>query len=230
MKKASELKIDGYYFDDEFKDWYTVEKIENATVHVSFDNHPRETFDYDDMLRDAYTDGSELDVPIQRLHPDAIVPEYQTAGAAGFDLHITEDITVPANTVKVSHYTDSPDEYVPLDLVYSEFSLTNDNHAIAGTGWAFEIPVGYELEIRSRSGLAFKYRIISYNGTIDSDYRGEVKLLITNFGTEPISFKKGDRLAQGVIKKIDQVDFRVTDKLSDTNRGNGGFGSTGVSK
>ncbi|QNR70507.1 dUTP diphosphatase (plasmid) [Paenibacillus peoriae] len=190
-----------------------------------------ETFDYADLLRDAYVvDSAAFTIPVQLLHPDAVVPEYQTAGAAGFDLHITEDIIVPANTVKIFYHTNPFDEDAHLDLTNYDFSLANDNHAVAGTGLAFEIPVGYELEIRGRSGLGFKYRIIAFNGTIDSDYRGEVKLLITNLGKEPISFKKGDRVAQGVIKKIDQATFVVTDKLSKTDRGAEGFGSTGVTK
>lgn len=143
----------------------------------------------------------KLNVKIKRLNSDAIIPEYKTSGAVGFDIHTTDDI------------------YISTEQ--------GNNSAIAGTGLVFEIPEGYELEIRGRSGNAFKYRVFSFNGTIDSDYRGEVKLLLMNFGCEPISFKKGDRVAQGVIKKIEQANFIETNVLSDTERGSGGFGSTG---
>lgn len=143
-----------------------------------------------------------LEVKVKKLSDDAVIPEYKTKGAAGFDLATNEDILIPSNT-------------------------SNFNSAIAGTGLAFEIPEGYELEIRGRSGNAFKYRVFSFNGTIDADYRGEVKLLLMNFGDKSITFKKGERVAQGVIKKIDQVKFVEVDELSDTDRGENGLGSTG---
>ena len=98
----------------------------------------------------------------------------------------------------------------------------------AGQAKSFEIPEGYELEIRGRSGNAFKYRVFSFNGTIDSDYRGEVKLLLMNFGDQPISFEAGERVAQGVIKRIKQVRFLESVELSETERGENGLGSTGL--
>lgn len=142
-----------------------------------------------------------MNVNIKKLHPKAVIPEYKTVGAAGFDLVAVEDVMAfPMNPVSV------------------------------GTGLAFEIPVGYELEIRSRSGLAFKSNVYAYNGTVDSDYRGEVKIQLTNMGNTVFLIEAGDRIAQGIIKPIQQVKFVEIDSLSETERGEKGFGSTGVSK
>lgn len=160
-----------------------------------------------------------INVKVKKLNSLAIIPEYKSKGAAGFDIATIEDIVIPANDFI----------FIPTEVTGEEYiTLTNDNHAIAGTGLSFEIPEGYELEIRGRSGNAFKYRIFSFNGTIDSDYRGEVKLLLVNFGSESIEFKAGERVAQGVIKKIDQATFHEVDELSDTERGENGFGHTGL--
>jgi dUTP pyrophosphatase len=97
-----------------------------------------------------------------------------------------------------------------------------------GTGLAFEIPKGYELEVRGRSGLGFKHDVHVFNGTVDSDYRGEVKVRLYNLGNTPIKFNKGDRIAQAVIKKVEVVKFAEAEGLSETDRGENGFGSTGV--
>jgi dUTP pyrophosphatase len=156
-----------------------------------------------------------IKVKVKKLNDKAQFPEYKTKGAAGFDISTTEDIYIPANKAVLRHAGGSVE-------------LLNHNHATAGTGLAFEIPEGYELEIRGRSGNAFKYRVFSFNGTIDSDYRGEVRLLLVNHGKEDIKFNAGERVAQGVIKKIDQAEFIETDELSDTDRGENGFGHTGL--
>ena len=98
------------------------------------------------------------------------------------------------------------------------------------TGLAIAIPEGYEAEVRPRSGLAIKHGITVLNtpGTIDADYRGEVKVILINLGREPFVINNGDRIAQMVFKKVARVDFKTVETLTETTRGAGGFGSTGV--
>lgn len=134
------------------------------------------------------------------LGKDAVAPFYATKGAAGFDLSASEDVII-----------------APKDK------------AIVGTGLFFEIPEGYELQIRPRSGNAAKYGVTVLNtpGTIDSDYRGEVKVILFNAGKQPFPIKTGDRIAQGVVSRIFQLKFEFVKELSETERGEGGFGSTG---
>lgn len=140
-------------------------------------------------------------IKVKKLKEDAIIPKYATKGSAGFDLS-------------------SLDEGV----------IFSGESAIISTGLAFEIPEGYEMQVRSRSGMAFKHGISVLHGigTIDSDYRGEVKVILINHGDEPFEIRKGDRIAQGVINKIHQVQFVESMKLSSTIRGEGGFGSSGM--
>ncbi len=133
---------------------------------------------------------------------DNPLPSYSTSNSAGMDLtsaSLKEIIIQPMST-----------ELIPTNLI-------------------IEIPEGYEGQIRPRSGLALKHNIgiINSPGTIDSDYRGEVKILLTNFGKEPFSVKFGDRIAQMIISKIEQVKIEIVDELSNTTRGSGGFGHTG---
>jgi len=101
---------------------------------------------------------------------------------------------------------------------------------IIDTGLSVAVPEGYELQVRPRSGLSFKHKITVTNspGTIDSDYRGEIKIIIFNLGEEDFVINKGDRIAQGVVNKIEQFDIQEVDDLDETERGGGGFGSTGV--
>ncbi len=133
----------------------------------------------------------------------AIVPEYKTAGAAGADIcaFINEPVTIPAG-----------------------------KHAIVPTGLFFEIPTGYEVQIRPRSGLAAKNCVTVLNtpGTIDSDYRGEIKIILINLGETDFVINNGDRIAQMVIAPVTQATFKMVTELSETERGAGGFGSTGV--
>ena len=133
------------------------------------------------------------------------LPAYETAGAAGMDLRAG----VPADR--------------PL-------MLTPGKRALVPTGFIFEVPAGYEAQIRPRSGLAFKHGITCLNtpGTIDSDYRGEVKVILANLGREPFEVRRGVRIAQMVIAPVTQVTVREADGASETARGAGGFGSTGV--
>ena len=117
-----------------------------------------------------------------------------------------------------------------LDVVAAE-SLTlapGQRHAVA-TGFAIAIPEGYEVQVRPRSGLALKHGITCLNtpGTIDSDYRGEVKVILANLGSEPFEVKRGERIAQLVPAPVLQARFEEVAELGDTGRGEGGFGSTG---
>ena len=109
-------------------------------------------------------------------------------------------------------------------------TLTPGKRALVPTGLVFEIPHGYEGQIRPRSGLAFKHGITCLNtpGTVDSDYRGEVKVLLANLGDEPFVIERGMRIAQMVIAPVTQVAVREATEASETARGAGGFGSTGV--
>lgn len=142
-----------------------------------------------------------INLKIQKLNKDAIVPQYQSSGASGFDLHSIEDI----------------------DVLSGGFVAVR-------TGLAFEIPVGYEIQVRPRSGLAFKSGISVLNtpGTIDSDYRGEVMVILFNFSKNIFSIKKGDRIAQAVLSQIFRANIVLSESLDDTERGNNGFGSTGI--
>ena len=136
---------------------------------------------------------------------DLDLPSYETAGAAGMDL-------------RAAVSTDEP------------LTLAPGNRALVPTGFIMEIPAGYEAQIRPRSGLAFKNGITCLNtpGTIDSDYRGEVKVLLVNLGEEAFVIERGMRIAQMVIAPVTQVAVREADAASETARGAGGFGSTGV--
>ncbi len=142
---------------------------------------------------------------ISAVTKDVPLPTYATNGAAGMDIYaaVEQDLTVK--------------EGVTL---------------LVPTGFSMEIPIGYEAQIRPRSGLAIKYNIGLMNspGTIDSDFRGEVKIVVTNFGKNDFVVKRGDRIAQMVIAKYERVEWIETDQLSETERGAGGFGHTGISQ
>jgi len=142
----------------------------------------------------------KLDVKVKILNPDAIIPKYQTSEAAGFDLHSVDEKTIKAG-----------------------------ERDVVKTGLAVALPKGYELQVRPRSGLALKNGITVLNtpGTVDSDYRGELMVILLNTSKEDFVIKKGDRIAQAVIKEILRADFAVVDELDSTERGSGGFGSTG---
>jgi dUTP pyrophosphatase len=116
-----------------------------------------------------------------------------------------------------------------LDNVATELIIYPGGRALIPTGIKMALPVGFEAQVRPRSGLALKYGITVLNtpGTIDSDYRGDVGVVLINHGTEPFVVNQGDRIAQLVISQITQAQFVPVDELSETNRGAGGFGSTG---
>ncbi len=145
----------------------------------------------------------KVDIQVKRLDHGAglPMPVYATSGAAGMDVCAAESLTLRAGK----------------------------RHAVA-TGFAFAIPDGYEVQVRPRSGLALKHGITCLNtpGTIDSDYRGEVKVILANLGDEDFVINTGDRIAQIVVAPVTQGIMIEVDALDDTDRGTGGFGSTGV--
>lgn len=134
----------------------------------------------------------------------AIIPQYKTSGAAGADV-----------------YAFLPDGPV---------TLKSGKSIMIPTGVFYEIPEGYEIQVRPRSGLAFKNGITVLNspGTIDSDYRGELRILLVNLGDEDFTIAHEDRIAQIIVAPVIQAEFCKADSLSQTERGSGGFGSTGV--
>lgn len=143
-----------------------------------------------------------MKVKIVKFYDDAIIPQYQTAGAAGFDFcaHLAAPVTL------------KPGEIHAFD-----------------TGVGVELPAGYELQIRSRSGLAYKHSVTLLNGigTIDSDYRGEMRVLLKNHGDHDFVVEPGMRIAQGVIAQYAHVEWEEVTELSESDR-SGGFGSTGL--
>ena len=145
---------------------------------------------------------ASVGVEVKRLpHGHGLdLPAYATSGAAGMDVVSAEEVTI----------------------------APGGRHAVA-TGLSMAIPQGYEIQVRPRSGLAFKHGITVPNtpGTIDSDYRGELKVLLINHGHEPFVIARGDRVAQLVLAPVVQAAWTEVDELDATARGAGGFGSTG---
>jgi dUTP pyrophosphatase len=143
-----------------------------------------------------------INIKLTRLaHGDGLpFPAYATEGAAGLDIVTAQDL-----------------------------SLQPGERMAVPTGFAIEIPPGYEVQVRPRSGLALKHGITCLNtpGTIDSDYRGEVKVILANLGQEIFSVSRGERIAQLVPAPVLRATFEVVSQLSDSGRGSGGFGSTG---
>jgi dUTP pyrophosphatase len=144
-----------------------------------------------------------ITIAIQRLPhgADLPLPAYATAGAAGMDVVAAEDMTLAPGA----------------------------RHAVA-TGFAMAIPEGYEVQVRPRSGLALKHGVTCLNtpGTIDSDYRGEVKVILANLGDAPFAIARGDRIAQLVPAPVQRATLAEVETLEETARGAGGFGSTGT--
>ncbi|WP_420101846.1 dUTP diphosphatase [Bosea sp. (in: a-proteobacteria)] len=146
-------------------------------------------------------------VPIRRLPhgADLPLPAYETAGAAGLDLRaaIAEPLTVPPG-----------------------------RRQLVPTGLALQLPEGFEAQVRPRSGLALRHGVTVLNspGTVDRDYRGEVSVVLINHGEEPFRIARGDRIAQLVIAPVTQARLVEVDMLDETERGAGGYGSTGVAQ
>jgi len=146
-----------------------------------------------------------MEVKIKKLNPKAILPSYQTEHAAAMDVHAC---------------LDEPMTLQPLE------------RAMIPTGLAFEIPEGYEMQVRARSGLSIKHGLTMVNGvgTIDADYRGELNILVINLGQEAFVIEPDMRVAQLLVTRYDKVTWQLAEMLSDTDRGTGGFGSTGFDK
>lgn len=136
-----------------------------------------------------------------KLSSGARTPTYGTSGAAGFDLYSNEEITI------------NPSQW-----------------AMVHTGVFVQLPKGHEMQIRSRSGMAARQGLIVHQGvgTIDEDYRGEIIVMLRNVGMDARTVRVGDRIAQGVVAKVERLEFQVVENLEKTERGEGGFGSTGV--
>jgi len=143
-------------------------------------------------------------VRISRLpgNPDLPLPSRATEGSAGYDLRAA---------------VEKPQEIAPGERV------------LVPTGFALALPLGFEAQVRPRSGLALDHGIVLPNapGTIDSDYRGEVKVILANLGQKTFRIERGDRIAQLVVQRVPGVRFREVQELSETRRGAGGFGHTG---
>ena len=140
-------------------------------------------------------------VKVKKLHPEARIPTHATVDASGMDIYAVEDVIIEPKEYRLVH-----------------------------TGVSVEIPKGFEGQVRPRSGLASKYGIGILNspGTIDADYRGELKVILFNFGKGPFRVHKGDRIAQLVFSKAVRVTLEEVDRLTPTQRGTKGFGSTGT--
>jgi dUTP pyrophosphatase len=142
-----------------------------------------------------------IDVRIKLLCASALVPQYKTVGSAGCDIHASHDVCIPAK----------------------------GGTAMVPTGISVEVPEGYECQARPRSGLA-KQGIVVFNspGTVDSDFRGEMMIMLINHSTKDYHVRAQDRIAQLVFAPVVQAKFEVVDELTPTERGAGGWGSTGV--
>lgn len=143
-----------------------------------------------------------MKIDIVKLRPDAVLPEYQTAGAAGADVHACIDVPITLQ---------------PLE------------RRMIPTGLSMAIPIGYEVQIRARSGMSIKHGITMVNGvgTIDADYRGEVGVLAINIGKEAFTIEPGMRIAQMVVAKYETIGWNEVKVLDETDRGIGGYGSSG---
>lgn len=136
---------------------------------------------------------------------DIPLPTYATNGSAGMDIYAA---------------------------IERELEIKPGETVLIPTGFSIELPHGFEAQIRPRSGLAVKHSIGIMNspGTIDPDYRGEVKIILTNFGQQSFTVRRGDRIAQMVIARYERIVWEEVHQLSETQRGSGGFGSTGISQ
>ena len=143
-----------------------------------------------------------LEIPVINSSRHAL-PEYQTAHSAGLDLR--------------------------ADLPDGPITLGSLERRLIPTGLSLALPVGYEAQVRPRSGLAYKHGIgiVNSPGTIDADYRGEVKVLLVNLSNEPFTVQDGERIAQLVVARHETISWQPTESLSETARGSGGYGSTG---
>lgn len=144
-----------------------------------------------------------MKIKIQKISAEAVVPHYVHKGDAGMDLYAVESA-----------------------------ELMSGERKMIGTGLKFEIPMGFELQVRPKSGLAANFGITVLNtpGTVDCGYRGEVKVILFNSSKDSYQVKKGEKIAQAVIAKVEEAEIEEVEELSETTRGGGGFGSTGLKK
>ena len=142
-----------------------------------------------------------MTLAFRRIHPDAVLPAYAHPSDAGMDVKSVDELVIPVG-----------------------------KRALVHTGLVMMLPPGYEAQVRSRSGLALKHGVTVLNspGTIDSGYRGEVGVILANFGDAPFAVAKGDKVAQLVIAPVTQPEIVESAEVDETDRGTGGFGSTGV--
>jgi dUTP pyrophosphatase len=149
------------------------------------------------------TEGGAIRVRLVRPEGRDLLPAYQTEGAAGMDLCADLD---------------------------GEIVLPPLGRALVPTGIQVALPIGVEAQVRPRSGLAVRHGVTCLNspGTIDSDYRGEIRVVLINLGAEPFTVRRGDRIAQLVFSRVLRASWRVVDDLESTRRGEGGFGHTGI--
>ncbi|WP_271252579.1 dUTP diphosphatase [Pseudanabaena sp. Chao 1811] len=141
-----------------------------------------------------------VEIKFQKLHPDAQVPSYAHIGDAGADVYSVVEVT-----------------------------LQQGDRAAIPTGLAVDIPLGYEIQVRPKSGLALKHGIAVLNspGTVDAGYRGEIQVIVINLGKKAYTFAKGQKIAQLVLKPVIQAQY-IEGELGTSDRGSGGFGSTGL--
>ena len=144
-----------------------------------------------------------IKIQIKKLSPSVSIPKYETPGSSGMDISA----------------------YIENDVI-----IYPGEKALVSTGFSLSIPIGYEVQIRPRSGLAAKKNITVLNtpGTIDADYRGEIKVILINLGKEKFVIENGERIAQMVVCPVVQANLEVVNELNETERGLGGFGSTGT--
>ena len=175
---------------------------------------------------------------VNQLFENAKIPSYAHVDDSGFDLYAVEDIEIPSmqDIIMANVYNDMLPtlmKYANLGDRYEDLmeeagvdysNVPSKNWAMVGTGVSFEIPEGYEIQIRSRSGLAAKEGLFVLNspGTIDEGYRGEVKIILMNLGTSPYRVMAGMRIAQGVLAQVTKADLMGHKRIS------AGFGSTGI--
>ncbi len=141
-----------------------------------------------------------MTLKFKRIHPDAVLPAYAHPTDAGMDVRSVEDVTIPVG-----------------------------RYALVRTGLVALLPPGYEIQVRPRSGLALKFGVTVLNspGTIDAGYRGEIGVILANFGSADFAIAKGDRIAQFVVAPVLQPTVAEAETIDETDRGSGGFGSTG---
>ena len=142
-------------------------------------------------------------IKMKKLSPRAIIPSYMTELSSGMDIYACLNNSI---------------DILPME------------RQLIPTGISISLPKGYEAQIRPRSGLALKYGITLLNspGTIDADYRGEIKIILINLSNKAFKVNHGDRIAQMIISKVEKANIEIVETLDETNRGEGGFGSTGI--